>query len=462
MAIWPWSNKQQPTDQEKQGLITVNDRTWTRIFDFLPGRWQQDTPLDREDSVISHPIVYACISRLASDVGKLCPRTQSLDPASGVWSNRNMPRFLNLLYRPNAYQSHIEFKEWWMYSKLIHGNTYGLKERDRDGTVLGIHILDPTRVTPLVSEQGEVFYRLDTDNLSKVHAEQIVVPASEVTHDRMNAFFHPLVGLSPLYASKIAAQQGLAIQKDSRRFFENGAQPSGVLVAPGPIDPDSAQRMKEYWQSKFAGDNAGNVAILGDGLKYESMRMTSVDSQVIAQLDWTDEAICSTFGVPPHMVGVGPMPTHDNIEAIIQAYYSNGLQIHIEKFEQVMAQGLGLPDTARIELNLDSLFRMDSGRQITMLTSAVSGSIMTPNEARRKMNLVPIEGGDTIYMQQQNYSIEALASRDSEDPLSLTNQTPAPAPVANEPEEVDDELDDDEAEKALALIPNTVAIQYGT
>jgi HK97 family phage portal protein len=336
-----------------------------------------------------------------------------------------------------------------MYSKLIHGNTYVLIERNPDQSISELHILDPTRVTPLVSESGEVFYRLDTDNLAKVATEQIVVPATEVLHDRINAFFHPLVGLSPLYASKIAAQQGLAIQKDSKKFFENGSQPSGVLVAPGPIDPDSAQRLKDYWSARFSGDNAGNVAILGDGMKYDSMRMSSVDAQVISQLDWTAETICSTFGVPPHMVGVGPMPTHDNIEAIIQAYYSNGLQIHIEKFELVMARGLGMPDSARIELNLDNLFRMDSGRRIDKLTQAISGSIYTPNEARRELNMSPIEGGDTIYMQQQNFSIAALYERDQQSPLLQPDPPPAPPAEPVEPEDDSgDTVDEEELERA--------------
>jgi phage portal protein BeeE len=43
---------------------------------------------------------------------------------------------------------------------------------------------------------------------------------------------------------------------------------------------------------------------------------------------------------------------------------------------------------------------------------------MTPNEARRSENLPPVTGGDELYLQQQNYSLGALARRDaSEDPF---------------------------------------------
>lgn len=430
MRLIPWGRSKREA-REKQALVSVSDNTWSRIFDWAPGRWQQNAPLDRDDSVVSNPTVYACITRIASDIGKLRPTTQAWNPDYGVWLDRPIPRFLRVLMSPNNYQSHIEFKEWYLYSKLLHGNTYVLIERDSEGKIQELHILDPTRVTPLVSESGDVFYRLDTDNLSRLRMEQVVVPDSEVIHDRMNALFHPLVGLSPIYACTIAAQQGLAIQKDSRRFFENGAQPSGVLTAPGPISDETAQRLKEYWQGRFTGTNAGSVAVVGDGLKYESMRMNSVDAQVIDQLNWTAETICSVFQVPPHKVGVGTMPTHDNIEALTQAYYSDCLQTHIEKMEQKLASGLGFTDGTRLEMDLQGLFRMDALRQIEVLQKGIAGTIMAPNEARRKLNLKPIEGGDALYLQQQNYSLEALAQRDAQNPLAV--QQPEPEPPVIEP-----------------------------
>jgi HK97 family phage portal protein len=429
--MWPFTKKVKP-DVQKQALVSVGDRGWTRIFDWTSGAYQSHYPLDREDSVATYPTVYACISRIGSDIGKLPPTIQGIDRASGVWETLSRPRFMEVLTSPNTYQTHIEFKENWIHSKLLHGNTYVLKLRDSTGQVTGLTILDPELVTPLVSEMGEVFYRLSPDNLSRISVETEVVPQSEVIHDRCNSLFHPLVGLSPIVANGIAAKQGMAIQKDSRSFFENGAKISGILTAPGPIDPDNAKRVKEYWESKFKGESSGSIAIVGDGLKYQAMRMNSVDAAVIQQLGWSDEKICSTFHVPPHMVGVGSLPTHDNIEALTQAYYSNCLQIHIEKIELLLARGLGIPDNNRIELDLERLFRTDAGRRIDQLSKGVNGAIMKPNEARKSLNLPPIEGGDTVYLQQQNYSLEALAKRDADEPFST------PAPVVPEGPDEDD------------------------
>ena len=53
--------------------------------------------------------------------------------------------------------------------------------------------------------------------------QDITVPASEVIHDRFNCLYHPLIGVSPLYAAGVAAMQGLAIQNSSTQFFNNHA-----------------------------------------------------------------------------------------------------------------------------------------------------------------------------------------------------------------------------------------------
>jgi hypothetical protein len=91
------------------------------------------------------------------------------------------------------------------------------------------------------------------------------------------------------------------------------------------------------------------------------------------------------------------------------------------------------------ELELDGLLRMDPSTQADILVKRVGGSIDTPNEARKTLNRGPLTGGDTVYMQQQNYSLAALAERDKGNPLAAPAPAPAPAPaVAPAPAPPDD------------------------
>ena len=407
------------------------------------GAWQQGVEWTT-DTVLAHHAVYTCVTLIASDIGKLRPKLVQQD-ADGIWTEVQSPAFSPVLRRPNRYQNHIQFKEWWITSKLVRGNTYALKERDNRGVVKALYILDPSRVKVLVAPTGDVFYQLNADNMSGLE-EAITVPSSEIIHDRMNCLFHPLVGISPIYASGMAATIGLRIEKNSAHFFGSGSNPSGTLSAPDTIPTEVAKRLSETWNREFSGENSGKVAVLGNNLKFEPLRMTAVDSQMIEHLGWTAETVASTFHVPKFKIGVGQMPTYQNGEILNLTYYTDCLQSHIEQFEACLDEGLGLETKTEgrqlgVELDLDGLLRMDTATQIKTLTDGIKGALFTPDEARGKIDLRPIPGGHTVYMQQQNYSLAALDARDRENPApgTTTGHVAPEPPPAEEPDVTEDE-----------------------
>jgi HK97 family phage portal protein len=408
---------------------------WYSVFTRWPDQaFQTDTPLSTQ-SVLAFHAVYACETLIAADIGKLRYMLIAYDD-DGLWEETDSAAFSPVLRKPNRYQTHIQFKEWWITSKLVYGNAYALLERDARGVVVAMYLLDPCRVTPLVAPDGSVYYDLGQDYLNGVDAASIIVPASELIHDRMNCLFHPLIGTSPIMACGLAAEQGLRIQRDAKKFFGNHSNPGGVLTAPGEISDTLAQRMKAEWEKNFTGENAGRIAVLGDGLKFEPMRMTAVDAQLIEQLRMTAEMVCSTFHVPAYMVGIGAAPLNNNVEALGQQYYSQALQTLIENMEACLSEGLGL-DTPKagvqmgVQLDLGGLLRMDSATQMATLKVGVEGGIMAPNEARGRLNLAPLTGGDTVYLQQQMFSLSDLDKRSqSGDPFGQNKSTAAPVPAS--------------------------------
>lgn len=438
---------------------------WPLIREPYPGAWQRNQEV-RAETVLAHHAVYSCVTRISQDIGKLRPKLVEKD-ADGIWTETTSPAFSGVLNQPNRFQNYIQFQEWWITSKLIHGNAYGLLERDLRGVVTAIYLLDPTRVTVLVSPDGAVFYELRADNMAGLETDKVAVPASEIIHDRMNPLFHPLVGTSPVFACGVAANLGLAIQNNQSTFFNNGSNPSGILTRPDPITPQMAQDFGNEWNARFGPNGTGGVAVLGGGMKYEAMTMTAVDSQLIEQLGWTAETVCATFHVPAFKVGIGTQPTYQNAEVMNQIYYSDCLQSHIESLELCMDQALGLRTKTNegkvygVELDLDGLLRMDTASQIETLTKAVSGSVFTVNEARKKVDLPPTSGGDTIWMQQQNFSLEALAERDKNDPFAKAPTAPAlPAPDAMPALPAGDSQTDNEDRYAIEIQLRTIVLVF--
>jgi HK97 family phage portal protein len=428
-----------------QNLSPVDSRGgwWPIIRESYAGAWQKNEEIG-VGTAYSYHAVFACITLISADIGKLRVKLVQQDPATGIWSETTSPSFSPVLRKPNRYQNHIQFKEQWFLSKLSRGNAYALKQRDNRGIVTALYVLDPTRVTPLVSPDGSIFYELQRDNLSGLESDQgVTVPSSEIIHDRMNCLFHPLVGISPLYASGLAASQGIKIQNNSSKFFANGSRPGGVLTAPGSISDETAKRLKAYWDAEYAGDNVGKTAVLGDGLKYEAMAVTAVDAQLVEQLKWTAEVVCSTFHVPAFKVGVGTMPTYQNAQILNQIYYSDCLQSLIESFEACMDEGLGLdtPVNGRqlgTELDIDALLRMDSATLSEVEGNLVKNAVKSPNEARLRFDLPPVEGGDSPMMQQQNWSLAQLHDRSAIPDAASVDAPELPTP--------------DETDKALARL----------
>lgn len=442
---------------QPQALNSVDSgRSWFPLIrEPYAGAWQRNREITVEDG-LCNPTVFACVSLISGDFSKLRVKLTA-ENANDVWSEVESPAFSPVLRKPNRYQTRNQFFENWAASKQLTGNTIVLKQRDSRGVVVAFYILDWRRVRPLVAPDGSVFYQLSGDRLAGLE-EDVKVPASEIIHDRWNCFYHPLVGLSPLYAAGMLVLQGQEILRNSAKFFANGSKPGGILTAPGEISDDTAARLKERWEQNYTGENAGRVAVLGNGLTYEPLAISAAESQLIEQLKWTDEKICGVFRVPGYMIGVGPEPLNANVEALAQNYYQRCLQRHYEDAETCLDEGLGIGRGVKkdgvvygTEFDLDGLLRMDKPTQVKTLADGVQGALYKPNEARAALNMQPAEGGDQVFLQQQNYSLPALAKRDAkEDPFASGKSSAAAAPAAQPTN--DNAPSEAEAAKALAVI----------
>lgn len=410
--------------QKASGLSSVTEgRGWFRIFESFSGAWQRNIVVDR-NLVQSHHAVFACQTLLASDIAKNRIKLMQLT-ADEIWVETKNPAYSPVLRKPNAFQNRMQFVESWILSKLSRGNTYVLKQRDARNVVVALYVLDPSKVTPAVADNGAIFYQLQADNIAGVR-QAVMVPAREIIHDRFNCLFHPLVGLSPIFACGLAATLGLNIQQNSASLFANQSQPGGILTSPITLTADEAKEMKDAWTENFGGANKGKVAVLGGGLKYERMALTAEESQLIEQSKWTGEVVCSVYHVPPYKIGLGVLPSYNNIQALNVEYGSQGLQSLIEALELCLDEGLGTGETLGTEVDTENLLRMDSATQMQVLKDATG--IMKLNEQRKKLSLPPVEGGDAVYLQQQNYSSSALNKRDAQEDPFASGSKASPAP----------------------------------
>jgi hypothetical protein len=132
------------------------------------------------------------------------------------------------------------------------------------------------------------------------------------------------------------------------------------------------------------------------------------------------------------MIGIGPAPAYANIEPLIQQYYAQCLQALIANLETSLDEGLGIlfPVGGKqygTEFDIDDLMWMDTKTRAE--ASQKSAGTLSPNEARLKFfGAGPTTGGNSPMVQQQYYSLDALAKRDAGDPFAKP-VPPMPPPV---------------------------------
>lgn len=410
MLDWFTGKKSASTAQPVNG-----GDVWHTIHEPFTGAWQRNEEIEvSKNDQIRHHAVFACVSLITRDIGKLKIKTKrKVNGVSQVCTSCINP----LLAKPNDFQNWQQFAEAWATSKATSGNTYVWKVRNIYGEVWKLQILNPERTKPLVDPTGNVFYQVRKDRLFDLD-EDVVFPASEIIHDRFNCFYHPLVGLSPITACALSASQGISIQRNAQAFFANASRPSGILVTPGSISPENAKLMRDEWNANYSGSGTGRTGVLGDGVTYQPISVAAQDAQLVEQLKLSGEVICTAFSVPSFKIGLSAAPS-GKISDLNDIYYSDCLQHYIESIETLLNQHLDLEDGVEVEFDLKALLRMDSSSQMSFLKEGIGAAILSPNEARAELGYAAVSGGESPMIQQQNYSLAAIAKRDgSADPFA--------------------------------------------
>src|SRR5688572_29060676 len=119
------------------------------------------------------------------------------------------------------------------------------------------------------------------------------------------------------------------------------------------------------------------------------MTVNAHDAQLIEQLKWTGETVCSCYHVPAYMVGIGPPPPYANFEPLVQAYYSQCIHSLSVTLETALDEGLGIAErTAEgkqygTEFDVDDLIWMDSATRNKAAADGIGSGALSPNEARK-------------------------------------------------------------------------------
>ena len=375
-------------------------------------------------SSMTYSAVWAAVRAISEGVASL-PLQVFRRGHDGSRSKANDHPLYRILHdQPNPEMSALTFRETLMGHALVWGNGYAEIVRDKNsGRVQQLWPLDPSQVEPVRDENGELFYK---------YGSVIFLP-SEILHIK-GLSFDGVKGYSVIAQAKNSIGLGMAVEEFGSTFFGQGGKPAGVISVPGKLNSEAIQNMRKSWEDMHATvKNAHRVAILQNGVTYQTIGTPPDDAQWIASRQFQLQEVARWFKIPASKIGAGA-GTYSSLEQDNLAFLQETLRPWLIRWEQeINFKLISSLDQLYAEHNQDALLRGDTAGRSAFYASALSWGWLSRNDVRALENLPPFEGGDA-YMIPKNMDPafgpgQTPAAVDQAKTLGQMPTPPAPDPI---------------------------------
>jgi HK97 family phage portal protein len=306
--------------------------------------------------------------------------------------------------KPNSWQTAHEFRRMLTAHVALYGNGYAIKVMS--GAVVEELIPQhPSRVKVIKDDP----FLPPAYEIQITPGETKRYPASEILHLR-DLTLDGVVGLSRIEQ----ARQGMVLAQAAESYataqFMNNAEPGVALLTDKNLTDDQQKRLMSSWKAAHQGpQNANQPTILEGGMKIDRSTATNRESQFLELRSFQVEDIARLYGVPPHMIGLTEKQTSwgTGVEQMSIGFLEFNLLDWLVMWETAVKRDLL---SAPMDVNtfaehlVDSLLRADLKTRMDAYAIAIQNGILSRNDARKKENLAPYEGGDE-YLYPSNMSI---------------------------------------------------------
>jgi HK97 family phage portal protein len=365
-----------------------------------------------EMSALGISTVYSAISLIADSIALLPIKTLRYDGQKTIFTDK--PKFLE---KPNHSLdlSMFSLLHQTITSMAMHGNAFILVDKDRQGRPIQLTPVHPEKVKVEMHDSEKV-YMLQTSR----GGYDRKITSNNMLHFVWYAYPGQLVGVSPLRTNSNTYGLALAMERHIAQFYGQGGTPSSVLETDRDLTAEQANILKETWLGNH--NRNRKPAVLTGGLKWKAIS-DAAGNELIAARDQIVHEIARVFRIPAHLLlSKDGSNVYSNIESNGLAFIRHTLLPWIRRIEDGLTTLL--PGKQFVKLDTDEYARGDQLSRVRSFQVAVSTGIMTPNEARAKMDLEPYEGGDKFYIGLQGALIDPTLEPQGIDQHDPTNELP--------------------------------------
>lgn len=339
--------------------------------------------------------VYACTNIISNSLALLNAKViKDIEGEKIEVKKHPLNKILNL--KPNDRYNHFNFIKLLFESVILRGNGYAYIERDEKLKVKALHLIDPDYVQPLVQEDGSVKYI--------VAGMKSAVDSFNMIHLFMHAD-NMMNGISVLKYADMVLTGAYDAEKTSDNFFKSGGGLAGIIKAASPLTSAQKQEIGQSWKEAMVNTSQGGIAILPQGLDFQSISVTPEDSQLLDARKYSTIQICQFFGVSPWKIFDYSHASYNSLEQADLSFIQDTIMPYVRLFEDELSRKCVLPSevgVVRVEYSFDALLNADMKTQAEYYNKLLVTGVLSVNDIRNKMGFSPIpkeEGGDAHFMQ---------------------------------------------------------------
>lgn len=381
----------------KAAVETSEQMTLQQLLEFLGIHGTKD------GAALSEATYFACIKVLSESIGKLPLKLQQYTPDKGIRIAREHPYYRMLNERPNRFMTASVFWSTMEACRNHHGNAYGYIDTRRPDRPQ-LWPIDPTKVNVIydnacmLSDVPDIYYQITTPK------GPVVLGSEEILHFKSHMTLDGLVGVAVREQLSGAIQGNIKAQKYVNKLYDSGMTAKAVLQYTGGLNDENVKTLvkgiEAYAKGEMKASGIENIIPMPVGMSLSPINLKLSDSQFLEVKQYTALQIASAFGVKPYQVGDYTKSSYASAEAQQLSFLVDTLLYIVKQYEEEIGYKL-LSDTEEADgyhakFNTGVILRADQQTQINTLSAAVSNFLMTPNEARERLDLPSKEGGDQL------------------------------------------------------------------
>ena len=358
-------------------------------------------PNDRAQNLSS---VYRCVDLISSTVANLPLNVLYIDKKGNTREQKN--HRLQKVF-DNMVMTRYNFMKKIISDVLLRGNAYCYLKRNDQGDVVDIIYLEPNDVMVIWDKKKqELYYQIPF--MSKVQKIQ----AFDIIHLQNNSN-DGIHGQSVLSFAARQLQIAHGAENSAKQIFQSGGQPArGVLSTLSPISKAQKQQLAQNWTQSQNG-----VLVLGGDMKFTPLSANAEEMQLLDSRKFNAIEICSFFGVPPELLGLGGKTS--NVEDLMNMFLTTTIQNYISMIEHEFSRKMFSPQSQgryKIDVDENSMLRMSKSSQAAYYSTLLQNGCLSINEVRSELKYETIgQEGDKHIIPFTDITMNTINSEQEEE-----------------------------------------------